>query len=106
MLRTVVLPDKPKRFDFPAAEVTVEPVARQARRLRLHRRQAGVLRPPEAPAFDGAFDDASFLLLPGEKRTVAFRSYDGRMPALADLDVRHLAETYASSCGAKRMNLE
>ena len=29
MLRTVVLPDKPKRFEFPEAKITIEPVARR-----------------------------------------------------------------------------
>jgi beta-mannosidase len=49
---------------------------------------------PEAEAFSGAFDDASFLLLPGEKRVVRYRSFDGRVPEPADLTVTHLAETW------------
>ncbi len=49
---------------------------------------------PEASEFAGAFDDASFTLLPGEKRTVTFRSFDGRTPLVADVAVGHVAETY------------
>ena len=95
-MRLVVLPDKPKRLDLPAAKVAVAPVAGKARAPScLSADKPAFFVKPEAPDFDGAFDDASFLLLPGEKRTVAFRSFDGRMPALGDLDVRHLAETYA-----------
>ena len=46
---------------------------------------------PEASSFSGAFDDASFLLLPGETRTIAFRSFDGRLPGEGDVAVGHLA---------------
>ena len=49
---------------------------------------------PEAEAFDGVFDDASILLLPGEPRILAFRSRDGRMPSVADLTVSQLAATW------------
>ena len=94
-MRLVVLPMKPKRVDLPAAKVAVAPVAGKPGVFTLSSDKPAFYVMPEAPAFDGAFDDASFLLLPGENRTVAFRSHDGRMPALGDLDVRHLAETYA-----------
>jgi beta-mannosidase len=50
---------------------------------------------PEAPAFAGAFDDASFLLLPGEDRIVGFRSFDDRLPRAGDLITTHLATTYS-----------
>ena len=94
MLRTVVLPDKPKRFEFPEATVTVEPVARQPDAFAITADKPAFFVRPEAAGFDGAFEDASFLLLPGEKRTLGFRSYDGRMPEVKDITVMHLAETY------------
>jgi len=50
---------------------------------------------PKAPDYDGAFDDASFLLLPGEDRVIRFRSFDGRMPHADQLTMMHLAATYA-----------
>ena len=49
---------------------------------------------PEASEFAGAFDDASFLLLPGETRRLAFRSFDGRMPGADDVAISHLGATY------------
>lgn len=94
MLRTVAFPDKPKRLEFLEASIAVEPVARRPDALAFSTDRPAFFVRPEAPAFDGAFEDASFLLLPGEKRIVGFRSYDGRMPEVKDVKVMHLAETY------------
>jgi beta-mannosidase len=94
MLRTVVFPDKPKRFEFPEAKITVEPVTRRPDAFAFTADRPAFFVLPEARAFAGAFEDASFLLLPGEKRTIGFRSYDGRMPEVKDVTVMHLAETY------------
>jgi len=93
-LRVLILPDKPKRFDFPLATIAVEPVPRRPGAFALSSDRPALYVKPEAPGFNGAFDDASFLLLPGEKRMVAFRSHDGRIPAAEDLSVLHLAATY------------
>ena len=49
---------------------------------------------PEASEFAGAFDDASVLLLPGETRRLAFRSFDGRLPGVNDVAVSHLGATF------------
>jgi beta-mannosidase len=94
LLRLVVLPDKPKRLDLPIATITVEAVARRPGTFALSSDRPAFYVKPEAAGLNGAFDDASFLLLPGEKRTVAFRSYDGRMPGPDDVSVLHLAATY------------
>ncbi len=91
-LRLVVLPEKPKRYDLPEAIVTVEAAGRDA--FAFSADHPAFFVRPEAEAFDGAFEDASFLLLPGEKRVVRYRSFDGRMPAPADLTVIHLADTW------------
>ena len=92
MMRLVVMPEKPKRYDLPAATVVVEDAGKGAFALSADRPAFFVK--PEAEAFSGAFDDASFLILPGEKRVIRFRSFDGRMPVAADLTINHLAATY------------
>jgi beta-mannosidase len=94
LLRLVVLPDKPKRFDLPVATVTVEAIAKRPGTFAFSSDRPAFYVKPEAAGLNGAFDDASFLLLPGEKRTVTFRSYDGRMPGPDDVSVFHLAATY------------
>jgi beta-mannosidase len=94
MLQIVVFPDKPKRYDLPMAEVAVEAIGGKPGRFRFTADAPAFFVKPEAEAFDGAFDDASFLLLPGEPREAAFRSYDGRLPVAADLSVGHLAQSY------------
>ena len=93
MLRTVVLPDKPKRFEFPEATVTVEPVARQPDAFAITADRPAFFVRPEAAGFDGAFDDAASSCCPGEA-DAGFRSYDGRTPQVKDITVMHLAETY------------
>ena len=94
MMRMVVFPEKPKAYDFLAAAVRAEAVGAKPGRFRLSADRPAFFVKPEAPAFDGAFDDASFLLLPGELRVIGFRSYDGRMPTVEDLTIQHLAESY------------
>jgi beta-mannosidase len=94
LLRVVVLPRKPKRYEFPATDVRIEAVVDRPGIFALSAELPAFFVKPEAPGFNGAFDDGSFLLLPGEKRTIAFRSYDGRTPAVSDLTVQHLGATY------------
>ena len=92
-LRVVVFPDKFKRYDLPDAAVRAEAGAKPGTFTLSADRPAFFVK-PEASEFAGAFDDASFALLPGEKRTVTFRSFDERMPGLADVELTHLAATY------------
>ena len=92
MMRLVVLAEKPKRYDLPTAVVTVEEAGRGAFVVSADRPAFFVK--PEADTFSGAFSDASFLLLPGEKRLLRYRSFDGRVPGPADLTVTHLADTW------------
>lgn len=92
--RMVIFPGKPKAFDLPATTVKVEAVGAKPGRFKLTADRPAFFVKPEAPEFDGAFDDASFLLLPGETRVVTFRSFDGRVPTVEDLTVQHLAGTY------------
>ncbi len=92
-LRQVVFPDRPKRYDLPNAEVTLAPGAAPGAFLVSADRPAFFIK-PEASAFAGAFDDASFALFPGETRPIAFRSFDDRMPTLSDVSVLHLGATY------------
>jgi beta-mannosidase len=94
MLSLVVLPDKPKRFDLPPAIVATEAIAKRPGAFALSSDRPAFYVKPEAAGFNGAFDDGSFLLLPGEKRMVTFRSYDGRIPGPGDVSVLHLAATY------------
>jgi beta-mannosidase len=93
-MRVVVFPEKPKRLDLPDATVTVEPAASRADAFAFSADRPALFVRPEASRFDGAFEDASFLLLPGEKRVIGFRSYDGRVPKVEDVSVTHLAQTY------------
>jgi beta-mannosidase len=93
MLRTVAFPAKPKRLPFREAAIAVEPGREPGSFLFSADSPAFFVR-PEAPAFDGAFDDGSFLLLPGERRLIGFRSCDGRIPGVKDITAMHLAETY------------
>ena len=92
-LRVVVFPDKFKRYDLPDAAVRLAAAAAPGT-FTLSADKPAFFVKPEASEFAGAFDDASFALLPGETRTIAFRSFDGRMPAVADVAVEHLAATY------------
>jgi beta-mannosidase len=94
LMQLVVFRDKPKRYDLPLATVTAEPVSGQAGTFRLSADRPAFFVKPEAEAFDGAFDDASILILPGEPRILAFRAHDGRMPAAGDLTISNLAATY------------
>ena len=93
-LRLVVFPAKPKTYDLPAAAVRLAEVAGQPGRFTIGADRPAFFVTPEASGFAGAFDDASFLLLPGETRTLRFRSFDGRSPQAADITVSHLAATY------------
>jgi beta-mannosidase len=94
MMRVVIFPQRPKRLDFPYGRVAVEPVAGRADAFAFSSDWPAFFVRPEARRFDVAFEDASFLLLPGEKRIIGFRSYDARLPAVEDITVIHLAETY------------
>jgi len=93
MMRLVAFPRKPKRYDLPSATVTVAPAGDGA--FRFSADAPAFFVKPEAPDYDGAFADASFLLLPGEDRIVGFRSFDGRIPGTDELTIMHLAATYA-----------
>ncbi len=93
LMRLTVLADKPKRLDLPEARVTLAAGEAPGSFVLSADAPAFFLK-PEAPEFGGAFDDASLLLLPGETRTLTFRSFDGRMPGVADIAVSHLAATY------------
>ena len=95
MLRLVVMPEKPKRYEWPAATVRLEAVAGRPGSFAVSADRPALFVKPEAPGFDGAFDDASFLVLPDETRIIGFRSYDGRQPKAEDLSMMHLAATYA-----------
>jgi beta-mannosidase len=92
-LRTTVMVDKFKRYDLPQAKVTLVAGPTPGSFTLSADRPAFFVR-PEASEFAGAFDDASFTLLPGETRTLTFRSFDGRMPGSGDIAVGHVAETY------------
>jgi beta-mannosidase len=93
MLRTVAFPVKPKSLAFREAKIAIEPGPRPGSFAFSADRPAFFVR-PEAPAFAGAFEDGSFLLLPGEKRILGYRSFDARVPEVRDITVMHLAETY------------
>jgi beta-mannosidase len=94
IMRLVAFPQKPKRYELPMAEVRIEEIGGRPGGFRLSTDVPAFFVKPEALAFDGAFDDASILLLPGEPREVTFRSCDRRTPAVADLTVSHLAESF------------
>jgi hypothetical protein len=91
--RLVVFLDKPKRYRLPAATVRAS-AAGQPGTFTLTADQPAFFVKPEAQNFSGAFDDASFMLLPGESRTIAFRSFDGRVPEASDVTIRHLVAAY------------
>ena len=93
LLRLVVLADKPKRLDLPDARVRLE-AGDAPGTFTLAADAPAFFVKPEASEFAGAFDDASFLLLPGETRTLAFRSFDGRLPGVADVTLGHLGATW------------
>ena len=93
LLRLVVLADKPKRLDLPDAQVTLS-AGDTAGTFTLSTDAPAFFVKPEASGFAGAFDDASVLLLPGETRRLAFRSFDGRMPGADDVAISHLGATY------------
>ncbi len=92
-LQIVVFPDVPKRFELPAAKVSVADAGEG--RFTLSSDAPAFYVRAEAPASPGHFDDTSFLLLPGEPRTIRFRPEAGvAMPSLADLSIHHLGATY------------
>jgi beta-mannosidase len=93
-MRLTVFPEKPKRYDLPDAAVRLAPVDGKPGSFSLSADRLALFIKPEASEFAGAFDDASFTLLPGETRTISFRSFDGRMPGVGDIAVDHLAATY------------
>jgi beta-mannosidase len=92
-LRTTVMVDKFKRYDLPEAKVSLTEGGAPGSFVLSADKPAFFVR-VEASEYAGAFDDASFTLLPGEARTVTFRAFDGRMPSLTDIAVNHVAETY------------
>ncbi|HVY18634.1 MAG TPA: glycoside hydrolase family 2 protein [Bauldia sp.] len=92
-MRFVTFPDKYKRYDLPDAKITLAAAGKPGTFTVSADKPAFFVK-PEASEFGGAFDDASFALLPGEKRTLTFRSFDGRMPAATDVAVNHIGETY------------
>ncbi len=94
LMRLVVFPEKPKAYDLPQAAVRLAAVAGEPGQFTVGADRPAFFVKPEASEFAGAFDDASFLLLPGETRRLRFRSFDGRMPEVADVTVSHLAATY------------
>ena len=93
-MRLTVFADKPKRSDLPEATIVLAAVPGSTGVFTLAADKPAYFVKPEASEFAGAFDDASFTLLPGETRTIAFRSFDGRMPKAADIVVDQLAATY------------
>jgi beta-mannosidase len=89
----VVLPDMPKRFDLPAAEISIDEEG--PGRFTLSANAPAFHVRAEAEGIPGHFDDASFLLLPGEPRSVTFTAEaGGRRPTTADLTIHHLRATY------------
>jgi beta-mannosidase len=94
LMRLTVFPEKPKAYDLPASVLSLAAVAGNPGQFTLGADRPAFFVKPEASTFAGAFDDASFLLLPGETRTLRFRSFDGRLPQVADVAVSHLGMTY------------
>ncbi|MBN8998193.1 MAG: glycoside hydrolase family 2 protein, partial [Rhizobiales bacterium] len=93
LAQLVVFPDVPKRFDLPAARIAVANDG-PGRFVLAADAPAFYVR-PEAEGRAGHFDDASFLLLPGEERVVTFRPEAGTpMPTAADVAVHHLSASY------------
>ncbi|MCX5495949.1 glycoside hydrolase family 2 protein [Kaistia dalseonensis] len=92
-LQFVQFPDVAKRFELPVAYLNVEEIG--PGRFVLSADAPAFYVRPEAPGNTGHFDDASFLLLPNQPRTITFRPEDGvAMPKAADLTVHHLGATY------------
>jgi len=94
MMRIVMFPGKPKQTNLLDAQIAVEAVPGEPGAFAFSADRPALFVRPEARTFDGAFDDASLLLLPGETRTLRYRSFDGRMPDVGDLTVQHLAATW------------
>ncbi|MCX5518182.1 glycoside hydrolase family 2 protein [Kaistia defluvii] len=89
----VVFPDVPKRFELPETTVSVQDAG--AGRFLLSADAPAFHVRAEAEGIPGHFDDASFLLLPGEPRIVTFKPEAGyALPKAADLTVHHLGATY------------
>ncbi|SHE95392.1 beta-mannosidase [Kaistia soli DSM 19436] len=92
-LQIMMFPNVPKRFDMPAAKVSLSQV--EEGRFKLESDAPAFYVRAEAPAFPGHFDDTSFLVLPGEPRTITFKPETGvAMPSAADIAVHHLGATY------------
>ena len=89
-LRQIIFADKPKRYDLPAAKITLAKGRAEGAFMLSADRPAFYVK-PEASEFAGAFNDASFALFPGESREIQFRSFDERMPEIGDITLRHLA---------------
>lgn len=89
----VVFPDVPKRFELPEATVSVREIG--PGRFQLSADAPAFHVRAEAEGIPGHFDDASFLLLPGEPRIVTFKAEAGHpVPTAAELTVHHLGATY------------
>ena len=92
-LQVTVFPDLPKRLDLPLARVSLSEIG--AGQFKLETDAPAFYVRTEAPAFPGHFDDTSFLLLPGEPRTITFKPESGiAMPSASDIAVHHLGATY------------
>jgi beta-mannosidase len=92
-MRVTIFPRRPKTYDLPDTRVTLASAGEPGIFTVAADKPAFFIK-PEAAEFAGAFDDGSFTLLPGETRTLRFRSFDGRMPGLADVALAHLGGTY------------
>ena len=92
-LQVVVFPAPPKRFELPVATDTG--AADGPGRFVLASDAPAFYVRPEAEGRPGHYDDASFLLLPGEDRVVTFRPEPGTiMPEAAALTIPHLRASY------------
>ena len=89
----VVFPDVPKRFALPEATVSIQEVG--AGRFVLSADAPAFYVRAEAEGMVGHFDDASFLLLPSEPRTITFSPQAGTPPPrAADVTLHHLRASY------------
>ena len=75
LLQCTVLSGPPKRYAFPGAIVTADPVPGRLDAVRLRADKPAFFVTPDIDGVAGAFDDASVLLLPGEDRVLTFRHY-------------------------------
>jgi len=92
-LQIVVLPDVPKRLELPEARVRV--AGDGPGRFILSADAPAFHVRAEAEGRPGHFDDASFLLLPGEDRVIRFHpEANAEMPWAEDLTIQHLAASY------------